>query len=67
MTQYSNTRLSQFENCRYAYDLIYNKGAKTPFQTIETFMGSRVHEALEKLYRDLEDDRLDTVPELLDF
>ena len=67
MTLYSNTRLNQFDNCRYAYDLKYNRGVETPFETIEAFMGSRVHETLEKLYRDLEDDKLDTVPCLLEF
>lgn len=65
MTRYSHTRLSQFENCRYAYNLKYNEGAETPFETIEAFMGSRVHEAMEKLYTDLGDDRLDTSDELL--
>lgn len=65
MTKYSNTRLTQFENCPYAYDLKYNKNVETPYTTIEAFMGSRVHEALEKLYTDLENDRMDSLEELL--
>ena len=67
MTNYSNSKLSQFENCRFAYDLHYNKGYDSPYESIEAFLGSRVHETLEKLYRDLEDDRIDTLDELLDF
>ena len=67
MTNYSNSKLSQFENCRFAYDLHYNKGYDSPYESIEAFLGSRVHETLEKLYRDLEDDRIDTLEELLDF
>lgn len=67
MTRYSNTRLTQFENCPYAYDLKYNRKVETPYNTIEAFMGSRVHEALEKLYTDLQNDRLDSLEELLAF
>ena len=67
MTMYSNSRLDQFDNCRYRYDLQYNKKVKTPFETIEAFMGKMVHETLEKLYRDLWDDNTDTEAELLDF
>src|SRR5574344_2753861 len=65
MTRYSNTRLTQFENCPYAYDLTYNKKTETPYNTIEAFMGSRVHEALEKLYTDLQNDRMDSLEEIL--
>lgn len=65
MTRYSNTRLTQFENCPYAYDLKYNKKIETPYNTIEAFMGSRVHEALEKLYTDLQNDRMDSLEEIL--
>ena len=65
MTRYSNTRLTQFENCPYAYDLKYNKKIETPYNTSEAFMGSRVHETLEKLYTDLQNDRMDSLEELL--
>jgi putative RecB family exonuclease len=36
-------------------------------ETIETFLGSRVHETLEKLYRDLKHQKENTLEELLDF
>ncbi len=67
MTKYSNTRLTQFENCPYAYNLKYNEKVETPYTTIESFMGTRVHEALEKLYTDLQNDKLDDLEELLAF
>ena len=67
MTLYSNSRLSQFENCRFAYNLHYNEGYHPPYETIEAFMGSRVHETLETLYRDLQDDKLDSLDELIAF
>jgi putative RecB family exonuclease len=36
-------------------------------QSIEAFLGSRVHETLEKLYRDLGYQKVNTLEELLDF
>jgi putative RecB family exonuclease len=36
-------------------------------ETIEAFMGSRVHETLEKLYKDLRLSKSDTLEELLTF
>jgi putative RecB family exonuclease len=67
MTCYSHSRLSQFESCRFAYDLHYNQGYKSPYETIEAYLGKRVHETLEKLYTDLQNDKLDTLDELLEF
>ncbi len=53
MTTYSHSRISTFENCPYQYKLKYIDRIKvdTP-TTIEAFMGSLVHETLEKLYKD---------------
>ncbi len=67
MTRYSNTRLSLFENCKFAYNLHYNEGYDSPYETIESFLGSRVHETLEKLYTDLQNDKMDTLEELIQF
>ncbi len=67
MTNYSNSKLTQFENCPFAYNLHYNEGYESPYETIEAFVGSRVHESLEKLYNDLQDDKLDTIDDLLSF
>jgi putative RecB family exonuclease len=53
MPVYSHTRLSTFEQCprRYYYQYIA-KLAVEEEQGIEGFLGSLVHDALEKLYRD---------------
>ena len=67
MTTYSHSRLSTYENCPMAYryryiDRIKLEGAP---EGIEAFMGSRVHETLEKLYRDLLLSRQTTLDDIL--
>jgi len=52
MTTYSHSRVSTFENCPYAYKLRYIDKIKPEVPTtIESFMGSLVHESLEHLYK----------------
>jgi len=52
MTVYSHSRISTFENCPYQYKLKYIDRKKPEISTtIEAFMGSMVHEALEDLYK----------------
>ena len=47
---YSHSRLSTFEQCPYKYKLKYLDKIETDVpDTIETYLGSRVHETLEKL------------------
>ncbi len=51
---YSHSRLSTFEQCPYKFKLKYiDKVEPEEKHTIETFLGTRVHETLEKLYKDL--------------
>jgi len=50
---WSNSRLSSFEKCPLQYRYRYVDRIKRDTQGIEAFMGSRVHEALEHLYREL--------------
>jgi len=65
---YSHSRLSTFEQCPYKYKLKYLDKIETDVpDTIETFLGSRVHETLEKLYRDLDYQKINTIEELLIF
>ncbi len=53
MAVYSNSKVSTFENCPYQYKLSYiEKPEVDVSETIETFMGKKVHETLEKLYKD---------------
>ena len=52
MATYSHSRVSCFENCPYQYKLRYIDRIKPEVPTtIEAFMGSMVHEALEQLYK----------------
>ncbi len=52
MATYSHSRISTFENCPYQYKLRYIDRKKPEVSTtIEAFMGSMVHEALEHLYK----------------
>jgi RecB family exonuclease len=50
---YSHSRLSLFEECRLRYRLKYVDRVKRDLEGVEAFLGSRVHEALEALYRDV--------------
>ncbi len=68
MTIYSHSRLSAFENCPLQYRLRYVDKIKIDEgETIEAFMGSRVHETLEKLYKDLRLSKPNSLEELLSF
>ncbi len=54
MATYSHSRLSTFEQCRLKFKYQYLDKLETEQEeTVETFLGSLVHEALEKLYKDL--------------
>jgi len=66
MAIYSHTRLSTFENCPRQY--YYRYIAKIPVEEeegIEAFLGSLVHESLEKLYRDVMHGRVPTPDDLV--
>ena len=54
MTLYSSSRLNTFKQCKLKYKYQYIEKIKTEIeQTVEAFLGSRVHDCLEKLYKDL--------------
>ncbi len=65
---YSHSRISTFEQCKYKYKLQYIDKIKveTP-TTIEAFMGEIVHRTLQKLYSELQYQKLNKLKELLDF
>ena len=68
MTIYSNSRLGTFEQCKYKFKLAYIDKVKTETPTtVEAFMGGLVHLTLEKLYKDLKFQKLNTLPELIKF
>lgn len=66
MPVYSHSRLSTFEQCKLKFKFAYIDKIKPDFPTsIEAFMGSRVHDALEKLYKDLRYNKLNELKDLL--
>lgn len=67
MPTYSHSQLSTYETCPHKYKLAYIDKIEVETEGVEAFMGSRVHEALEKLYRDLKVTKLNTLEELLSF
>ncbi len=67
MPTYSHSQLSTYETCPHQYRLAYIEKIKTETEGIEAFMGSRVHDTLEKLYRDLKVTKLNTLEDLLNF
>ena len=68
MAIYSNSKLSTFEQCRFKYKLSYIDNVKMDIpDTVEAFMGSKVHETLEKLYNDLGYQKTNTLKQILKF
>ncbi|MBN1221881.1 MAG: PD-(D/E)XK nuclease family protein [Candidatus Aminicenantes bacterium] len=68
VTRFSHSRLNSFETCPLRYKFAYIDKVKVEVEdTVETFLGSRVHEALEKLYRNLQFEKHPTLDEVLAF
>lgn len=69
MPVYSHSKLSTYENCPRQYKLRYIDRIKPPEEEegIEAFLGSRVHEALEKLYKELILTKINTLEDLLQY
>lgn len=68
MTVYSHSRLATFETCprQYWYQYI-EKPEIEAAESVEAFLGSRVHDALEELYRRRIGGRVMTARELVDW
>jgi len=68
MPTYSHSRLETFETCPQKYKFQYIDRIKKPEeQAVEAFVGSQVHETLQKLHKDLQLTKLNTLDELLEF
>ncbi|MBD3164836.1 hypothetical protein GF323_06585 [Candidatus Woesearchaeota archaeon] len=68
MPVYSHSRLSTFEQCPLKFKFQYIDKLETEVEnSIEAYMGSRVHETLEKLYKDLRFAKLNELNELIGF
>jgi putative RecB family exonuclease len=65
---HSHSSLSTFEQCPYKFKLKYIEKIDPIIKdTIESFMGKMVHETLEKLYMDLQYDKVISIEDLLHF
>jgi putative RecB family exonuclease len=68
MAIYSHSRLSTFEQCPLRFKYVYIEERETEIEeSVEAFLGKRVHETLEKLYTDLKFQKIPTLQELLNF
>ena len=68
MVIYSHSRLSTFEQCPQKFKLHYIDKIETEVkESVEAFMGVRIHETLEKLYSDLRYQKKNTLEELIGF
>ena len=68
MTVYSHSRLSCFEQCPQKYKLNYIDKVETESEeSIEAFLGSQVHEVLEKLYKDLKFQKENSLEDLINY
>lgn len=68
MTTYSHSKLTTFEQCRLKFKFSYVDKIKEDLpEGIALFLGKRVHEVFEKLYKELLKEKLNTVEELLGY
>lgn len=67
MPVFSHSRILSYETCPLRYKYAYIDQIVPEEQTAEIYLGARVHEALEKLYRNLEFGKLMSNKELLTF
>ena len=67
MSAYSPSRLSTYESCPFKYKLQYIDRIKRDTKGVEAFVGSRVHEVLEKLYVDLKFCKTNSLDNLLKY
>ncbi len=68
MAIYSYSRLNCYEQCPRKYKFQYIDKIKTEMkETIELFLGKRVHETLRKLYWDMWHQKMNSLGELLFF
>lgn len=65
MSTYSHSRLETYRNCPRQFKIQYIDKIKSEMESVEAFMGSRVHDALEKLYRDVRMTKIPTCEEVV--
>jgi putative RecB family exonuclease len=66
--RYSHSSIETFKQCSLKFKFNYiTKPDIVIKQGIEAFLGNRVHETLEKLYKDLKFKKLNTIEELINY
>lgn len=63
--RYSPSKLNSFNGCKLKYKYQYIDNLESDLTTIENFLGSRVHEVLENLYRLIKNGRVESLDWLL--
>ena len=66
MATYSHSRLSTFEQCRLRYKFAYIDRIRVPGEGVEAFLGSVVHDVLERLYTDVRHAKVPPIDEVID-
>ncbi len=67
MVIYSHSRLSTFEQCRLKFKYRYIDKIITIEKSIETFLGKIVHNILEWLYRQVKENKIPTIDEVITY
>jgi len=67
MPVYSHSQLSTYEQCPLKYKLNYRDKIKRDTAGIEAFLGTVVHDTLQKCYDDAKQSKINTLDELLAF
>jgi len=65
-TLYSHSRLSSFENCPKQFEFRYVLKIPSESESIEAFVGKRVHEILERLYLFIERGQIPSIEKVVD-
>ncbi|HLI30363.1 MAG TPA: PD-(D/E)XK nuclease family protein [Terriglobia bacterium] len=67
MPVYSHSQLATFEECPLRYKFKYVDRIKGAGTSVEAFLGSMVHRTLQKLYDDLNYEKLNSVEDVLEY
>jgi putative RecB family exonuclease len=67
MAIYSHSKIGTYETCPQKYKFQYIDKIKGDLESVEAFLGSRVHEALEHLYKCVRNGRLLSEEDILAF
>ncbi len=65
MPIYSHSQLAAYENCPLKYKFNYRDKIKRYTEGVEAFLGSRVHEVLQKCYEDARRGKINPLKDLL--